>query len=722
MNLLRLELRRLAQSPSAWLAALLTLALPLAGYGLFPLLPWTTMATLYLANPVLLASYGGCAVFALLALFELDRVRRKRMDVLTDAAASPLRLTVLRVLALLLWGLWTAALGFLLYLPFTSWRLGLVFSLSDYALCWFLVCLPALVFGAAAAAVCWLVLGRADVSALAVGLFFLLSRTGDRKESLWWQWSVSKIPALSDDFGNALVFRTSAYSRLIWLCFLTAALLLALLCLRRYGRGLWGSLRQGLRRGVPALLAAALLLAGGGMLWVRQPFLDHSPVDWLTYEEPDCTLEDVSLSSASLTVDATDTLFGKVSGMAVYHLENASGQPRTLFLDMNSGYAITAARVNGQPVDYTDLGQDYISSRCWSCPLPAERDITLELTYGGMPRIWNVDGGLYYDRLVSAGEVELPTTCVAPVPEVGLTAADTPVSLELALPEGMTPVAQAEAVRQADGTWRIEDTGLSVGSVYAADFVKTDLEGGGIPIQFYCSAKHREQLESLDAAASMEAAVAYCTEHYGPRSFTEGKPFKILQLTEFHFGGFASGNLSGTLEESFTVRNLQDKEKGASGAEVLAHEIIHQWWGLGVMFSDPEDPYWTSEGMTTYTTYRLMEERYGADYARTHYLDSWEAQVADSQENFYVRHPEYLDRLPESYAAEIQAAIQSVNQYGGTALMIKRAEGLVGGPEAMDAILSRLYREGGTELGPQYVTRNDFLSACNLTKEAVGRA
>ncbi len=725
-RLFRLELRRLLQSPLTWLAAAVTLVLPLAGYSLFPLLSWTTMTTIYLANPISLGTLGGTLAFAALTLYELSRVRRFRMEALTDSAVSTLALTVLRVLSIIACSLLTAVLGFALYGPYTVWKLDLVFSLGDYALCWFLVLFPALAFGGIAAAVCDFIFQRADVSFLAVTVFLLACKVGNLwAENPWWQWSLIKFPAMSDDFGNTLLFRIGAYSRLIWLCLFGGLFLLAMLCLRRYGKRLCGSFLLGLRRLWPCALAAVCLLCGGGLLWRNQPFLDHTPADWMSVEEVDYTSEVLHITSTVITADASDTLLGNVSGSAVYQIENWSGETQRLYFEMNPGYTIYSVKVNGQPAEAMDHGKDYIAGRYWSCELPADRENTVELAYGGMPQIWNVNGGAFYDTVVSRRYVDLNTKSIAPKPQAEILSEDTPYSLEITLPAGMTPVSEgtAEAVSTTDRgrVWSIQDTGRSALSVYAADFVKADLEGGGIPIEFYFSEKHREQLESLNAVSSMEAAVAYCTEHYGPRTFEQGKPFKILQLTEFQFGGFASGNISATMEESFTVENLQDKEKGASGAEVLAHEIIHQWWGLGVMLTDLEDPYWTSEGLTTYSTYRLMEERYGEDYARTHYLEPWEAAVEDSRNNFYVRHPEYLDRLPERYRGDIQSTIQGVNQYSGTALMIKRAEDLVGGREAMDEILSRLYREGGTELGPAYVTLNDFLNACGLTKEAVGR-
>ena len=181
------------------------------------------------------------------------------------------------------------------------------------------------------------------------------------------------------------------------------------------------------------------------------------------------------------------------------------------------------------------------------------------------------------------------------------------------------------------------------------------------------------------------------------------------------FGGFAASNISSTLEESFTVKNLQDTNKGATGAEVLAHEIIHQWWGLGIMVEDQENLYWTSEGLTTYSTYRLMEELYGEEYAKQYYLDKWDSAMTNAKNNFYTRHPEYLELLPENYAAAIQSELNSVYLYDGTAQLIKRAEELIGRRKNMDSVLSKLYLEGGVT--PSHITFDDFLHVCGLTKE-----
>ena len=62
-------------------------------------------------------------------------------------------------------------------------------------------------------------------------------------------------------------------------------------------------------------------------------------------------------------------------------------------------------------------------------------------------------------------------------------------------------------------------------------------------------------------------------------------------------------------EQDFTAQNLHNSEKGGIPGEVMIHELVHQWWGLGAMFdvSQP-DSAWSAEGLTVYTTYRIIKE------------------------------------------------------------------------------------------------------------------
>ena len=149
----------------------------------------------------------------------------------------------------------------------------------------------------------------------------------------------------------------------------------------------------------------------------------------------------------------------------------------------------------------------------------------------------------------------------------------------------------------------------------------------------------------------------------------------------------------------------------------MIHELVHQWWGLGNMFDvSNSSSLWSAEGLTVYTTYRIVKELYGEDYAQEYYVAQWQKAVDDYYLDFYVRNPDYLDVLPEDKQLEITDNLTYVRQYCEMPLKILKAEALVGGEEAMDRILNGLFNR---ELDPMYpyLTYQEFLNACGLTEE-----
>lgn len=224
-------------------------------------------------------------------------------------------------------------------------------------------------------------------------------------------------------------------------------------------------------------------------------------------------------------------------------------------------------------------------------------------------------------------------------------------------------------------------------------------------------------MEDMNIKQVLENTISYCTLHYGSLPFTADEPLCILQGSAYMQGGGILGNISVMSESSFSKEGLADEpQEGTNSEEIKAHEIVHQWWGGSACCMDKENLNWTNEGVTVYTTYRLMKELHGSDYAQKNYVDVWKADLMDEKNNFYNRHPEYLNILPEKYVSNLQSLFATTNTYSGMAFKIYKAAQLVGGEEKMDAILAKLYKNGGTEM-PPYITWHDFLNACGLKEE-----
>ena len=719
LKLFPLELGRLLQSRLTWLIVLLTVLSPAAGLVLYRPATSTTMLSLYLANPAMAGGVAGGILFGALTVYELDRVSRSRADVLMDAAVSPLTMALTRLLALLAAAVGTLALTMLVWLPVSAGLIGSVFSGVDYALAYGLLMGLALPLSILAAGAAYQFTRRADLSLVLFAAFAALSLT------VWaddWQlcWLNPCVWALSDDFSNFRVFRSVAWMRLTWLAALAGVWTVSYLCVRQYGKGLFGSLARGVRRAYRPVIALALL-ACSGTAYAAQPFIDHSNPDLTVmsfYEIP--YAEGVTFVSRSAQV-FPDTAAGTVTGRASYWFENTSGQEQSISFGVNPGYTISNVQVGGADVPFTVSGyQEYNEARL-EVTIPAEEQVELTMEYSGFPQesLPTMQGGkeLSDDYLCLENSALSPRVMNVLPGENGY-----PAAIEITLPASMTAVpfgsSEAEVVSENDDgtrTWRYEDNGAG-GILYAGDYVREDIEAGGMTIQFYYGRKHQAVMEAAGAVDAVKAVVDYCTEHYGKLSFGSGETLKLIQ-SRVAGGGYATDGASLLDEADFTANNLGDAVKGGGAGEVMIHELVHQWWGLGNMFdtSDSTSP-WSAEGLTVYTTYRIVKELYGEAYAQEHYVDQWQQAVDDYYLDFYVRCPEYLEGLPESVRLNISNSLSGMRQYCEMPLKILKAEQLVGGEEAMDQILNSLFNR---ELDPMYpyLTYQEFLDACGLTEE-----
>ena len=719
-RLFPLELGRLLRSRLTWLVMLLTVLGPVAGLHLYqPAV--STMNSLYLANPAIAGGIAGGILFGLLAILELDRACRSRVDVLVDAVVSPLTAALTRLSALLTTAVLTTTLTMLVWLPISAGRIGAVFDLVDYVLAYLLFLGLALPLGVLAAASAYQFTRRADLSLVVFAAFCGLSLT------VWaenWQlcWLNPCVWALSDDFSNFRIYRSVAYMRLTWLAGLAGVWTLSYLCIRQYGKGALGSLARSIRRAYRPVIAVTLL-ACSGAAYAAQPMVDNSNPDQTAmtfFEIP--YLDGVICTGRSAQV-FPDVSAGTVRGKASYSFENSSGQEQKVALGVTPGYTISNVRANGETVPFSVGDYQEFNEALLEVTLPAEAQIELTMEYGGFPREDQNLSDSQGSTEISGTYLQLENAALFPrllnvLPDENYY----PTEMEITLPDTMTAIpfgsSRAEVVAEhEDGTrtWRWEDIGAG-GILYAGDYIREDIQAGGMTIELYYGRKHQDIMTQANAADAVRDVVEYCAAHYGTLSFGSGETLKLIQ-SRIAGGGYAAGGASLLDESDFTAANLNRAEKGSGDSEVMIHELVHQWWGLGNMFDIPEpDSPWSAEGLTVYTTYRIVKELYGEEYARTHYIDQWQQEVDDYYLNFYVRHPEYLEMLPEAERLRISNSLSGMRQYSEMPLKLLKAEQLVGGEDAMDQVLYDLFNR---EIDPMYpyLTYDEFLSACGLTEE-----
>jgi hypothetical protein len=387
-------------------------------------------------------------------------------------------------------------------------------------------------------------------------------------------------------------------------------------------------------------------------------------------------------------------------------------------LAINSGYEVYGITVNGEPIEYTDLANDHwvMKQIEFTIPDSGERDIELEIKYGGYPKLWGAWKTSLGGAEISPKNVDLSGS-YGLIPSLGVYGAD--VIINIVLPDNFTVLSIYNNIDSFtdnnDGTktWLIKNS-FDFDGIYAADYACKIIEADEMSAEFYFHDNFTELLEKNDVEEVLADVFNYCTAHFGPLHYLDGGMLKLIQTSAFNFGGGAINGQSNMGETTFSIYSLTDPWKGAAGKEILAHEIIHQWWGLNRMIWGDEDfPEWTAEGLTVYSTYRLYKEKYGGEYGQKNYVNNWEKAVEEMNRNFYRRNPEYLDIMPEDFAARIRVNEHQVARYSLMPLKIHRAAELVGGEEAMDEILTKLSKANNGE----QLTYQEFLDACGLTKE-----
>ena len=398
LRLFFLELGRLLHGRLTWLVLLLTAVSPAAGLVLYKPADAATMLSMYLANPALAGGAAGGILFALLTVFELDRARRSRTEVLTDAVVSPHAMALVRLLAMLTAAGLATVLTMLVWFPVSRWLIGAVFTGTDYVLAYLLFLGLALPLAILTAGAAYQFTRRTDLSLVLFAAFAGLSLT------VWaddWQlcWLNPCVWAMSDDFTNFRLFRTAAYVRLTWLGILAGVWAVSYLCIRRYGKGPLGSLARSVRRVWRPVIALALL-ACSGTAYAAQPFFDNSNPDLSAMH-----LYELDYAEGVTFLDRTvqvypDTRAGTLEGRAVYRFQNTSGEAWTVYFGVDPGYDLTAS-VDGAAVPAVRTGYEESNMALWEIALPADQEIELTLEYGGFPRDWNLSSTMQGDPEIS---------------------------------------------------------------------------------------------------------------------------------------------------------------------------------------------------------------------------------------------------------------------------------------------------------------------------------
>jgi len=717
-SLYLVELRRLALSKVFWGITVLCLCAPLLGYSIYTpcVFSQNIMSCIYIANPVLAGTTVGSVLWAVFVILETNRLQRSGVNALTDAIASPVSLSATRVLAMMTLSVFVAVICSLLYLPFTSVKMGYLFMADFYFENFLVFMVPTWWISILFAEAFYLLTYRIEFSIiLYTGIaYFSFSRFAE--DDFFMRWINPRVITYSDGFVSLWFLRVGLYSRIIWFCIALGVWLFSLLCIRKYHKNLISSFVRGLKKVYIFVLAVISVLIGA-LMWQSQPFVDHGSKDSKIYYSTKITSapDAEKLNSTHFSITAMPAS-GKLHATVQYHLlKPYNGES---VLKLNSGYKIKSITYGDKDISFrTELSKiDGICSVYFTLPNIYGQELVIE--YEGIPSIANCASGFHISYSIDEDYITLGGHALFPWLESYFQVGD--ATMDITIPDYLIPFLNYQQMNNfidnKDGTktWK-SNCRSYVSDFTAGHYIIDKIYADDLSIDFAYGRAYQKAVDNYDVKTAVCDVFKYCGKHYGKLSFSDNQHLLLRQISSMYGGGNAHNGTVQWFENVLAPDTLNDPIRGANATEVFIHEMVHNWWGdLGVRCATED--LWTSEGLTVYSTYRIVKEKYGTLYAQAYYVDEWQKAIDEQNRNFYNRHPEYFEKLPEKYQAQINSMNDSINWYKRMPLMILKAEALVGGEEKMDKILSQIYADRQQYSNIGFTYRN-FLDYCGLTEE-----
>ncbi len=187
--------------------------------------------------------------------------------------------------------------------------------------------------------------------------------------------------------------------------------------------------------------------------------------------------------------------------------------------------------------------------------------------------------------------------------------------LRLTVPQGWEAALPGTVEQMNDGEKSVYkagfDTPVRSVSLFLAPvdrLTRVSLEGRELVVDLVAQPGHEAGLRAL--GTYVWEIMEYFAERYGQY------PFQRLLLVEHPTDrGIAFAADGVVFMPSWLFRRSDLTARGTLdrlGQFVLAHELAHQWWGVGVG-ADLDEENWLSEGFAHYAAVRWFEDRYGAE-------------------------------------------------------------------------------------------------------------
>ena len=723
-RLLYSECKRLILCKATYLVIILSALSPLLG--ITNNWQFETKTNLYIGNLSLMLLFFTSVFFGLFTILQLHREKKFQTNVLTNAIISPLIFYVIKTVAILILSAITMAVIGILYFPYSYINMGDYFKLWDFLMMFIIFPIPAVAIAVLLGALCYGIFSSLSLSIIMFFTNILIVTSTYFAEDFIIHWINPYVPTMSDHYGNGQIYRIMIYSLFICGLFYLGTYIFSILCIRRYGKNIIGCILKNSKHFTLPIMSV-IALVGSIMLYNNEPFFDNTPYDYEFSNGSYANTNDNLTTSNMHGVITPNFFFGTLKGDISCDIANKSSEDTILNMELNVGYKVKNISLNNMALDFVELHNDNLGAQDIEITIPKEAKGVLRIGFDGMPKFAQIYKTLLESPVINRDGIHLAYQDMFPFIDAENNG---DVTCQITLPKDMSIISSNEVTLLSENvddtnTWRLTSP-YNGFNLKASDYVQEIIDSQQTPLLFQYHRHHQKIMDEVHSAKYMKNALDYCSDKYGSLQGSTGIEFTteiipLLQDNSFGMGGAVNSSGITISEGTFTEENLSDKNKGNNPSGVLVHEIVHLWWGTMRNFSYDDEIEWSSEGLTTYSTYRIIKDIHGEEYAKKHYVDVWESEAELLYNSFYYQNPEYLENLPENYKSNINLTMASILQYSVMPLKLLKAEQLVGGEDGFDALLREVYQATipENEYGSQELSYDIFLEMIGLTKEDI---
>ena len=239
--------------------------------------------------------------------------------------------------------------------------------------------------------------------------------------------------------------------------------------------------------------------------------------------------------------------------------------------------------------------------------------------------------------------------------------------------------------------YRTEAPARYGGAVLSAEYAVREASWNGVRLRVYHHPTHDVNVGRM--IRSMQASLAYFSEHFGPY------PYRELSIAEFpRYASFARAH-PGMIAFSEGGAFLTRVDSGEIDRPyfVVAHETAHQWWGGQVIPAQAPGASFVSETLAQYSSMMVLETTYGREMARR-FHDYHITEYLRGRTVYTNREVPLLDVVGQGYLHYFKggAAMYTLRERVGAEAVngaLRRFRERFSGPDAPPATSRALYAE-----------------------------